>query len=68
MNNQLLILMIDEYKRLLEIDQAHKDWIKNNPDKYFGAYRGKTVSRARLNRIGVTIRQMMIDVENESKY
>lgn len=60
--------MIDEYKRLLEIDQAHKEWIKDNPDKHWYQYDGKTVSRARLNRIGVTIRQMMIDVEKESKY
>lgn len=68
MNNQLLILMIDEYKRLLELDQKRKDWLEDNPEKKSWDYKGQIVSRARLNRIGVTIRQLMIDIEKESIY
>lgn len=68
MNNTLLILLLEEYHRLLELDNKRKQWEEENPDKSKYQYKGKTVSSARLKRLGVMIRQMMVDVEDESRH
>lgn len=68
MNNTLLILLLEEYHRLLELDNKRKQWEEENPDKSRYQYQGKTVSSARLKRLGVMIRQMMVDVEDESRH
>ena len=62
--NELLIPLIDEYKRLLEIENKYQEWKKSNPDKKFWEYKGQRASRARIERIGIMIRQTMIDYEN----
>lgn len=67
MNNTLLILLLEEYHRLLELDNKRKQWEEENPDKSRYQYKEKTVSSARLKRLGVMIRQMMVDVEDESR-
>lgn len=61
--NDLLIPLMQEYQRLLEIDKEYQEWKKQNPDKGYWHYDGQRVSRARLERIGIMIRQTMVDYE-----
>ena len=63
----LLIPLMNEYQRLMEIESKFEEWKRDNPDKRNWEYRGQRVSRARFERIGVMIRQTMIDYEREHK-
>lgn len=65
--NDLLIPLMNEYQRLMEIEDKFEKWKRDNPDKKVWEYRGQRVSRARFERIGVMIRQTMIDFERKHK-
>lgn len=63
----LLIPLMQEYQRLIEIEKKYDEWKSENPDKHKFEYNGQRVSRARFERIGIMIRQTMIDMENNQE-
>ena len=60
----LLIPLMQEYQRLIEIEKKYDEWKSENPDKNSFKYNGQRISTARFQRIGIMIRQTMIDMEN----
>ena len=65
--NNLLIPLMQEYQRLMEVEAKYEEWRNENPDVYEWNYHGQRVSRARFERIGIMIRQTMIDFERGVK-
>lgn len=65
--NNLLLLLMQEYQRLMQIENEYEDWKLQNPHKNSWEYNGQRVSKARFERIGVMIRQTMIDYERSRK-
>lgn len=66
---ELLVPLMDEYKRLIEVENKYEEWKRNNSDKSSWEYKGQRIPRARFERIGVMIRQTMIDFEkNHSRF
>lgn len=63
----LLIPLMEEYKRLIEIEEKYLEWKRENPESYSWNYNGQRVSRSRFERIGIMIRQSMVDFEKEAK-
>lgn len=63
-NKDLLINLMEEYQRLLDIEKKFDEWQKQYPDKHAYEYEGQRIPRARFERLGVMIRQTMIDFEN----
>ena len=59
----LLTPLMNEYQRLLEIEKEYDEWQEENPEKHRYHYTGQRVPRARFQRIGIMIRQTMIDME-----
>lgn len=59
---------MQEYQRLMEIEAKYKEWEKENPELMSWHYKGQRVPRARFERIGIMIRQTMIDFERGVKY
>ncbi len=65
--NELLLPLMQEYQRLMEIENKFEEWKKKNPELGSWKYEGQRVSKARFERIGVIIRQTMIDFERNHK-
>lgn len=65
--NNLLIPLMQEYQRLMEIEAKYEEWEKESPELMPWDYKGQRVSRARFERIGIMIRQTMIDFERGAK-
>lgn len=65
--DKLLIPLMDEYKRLMSVEKEFEEWKQNNPESHTWQYEGQRVSKARFERIGVMIRQTMIDFERKHK-
>lgn len=61
--DDLLIYLIKEYQRLLEIEGKYHEWKKEYPEKFYLDYEGERVSHARMKRLGVMIREKMIEYE-----
>ena len=51
----------------MEVEAKYEEWRNENPDVYEWNYHGQRVSRARFERIGIMIRQTMIDFERGVK-
>jgi len=60
---ELLIPLMQEYQRLMEIEAKYEKWEKENPKLMPWNYKGQRVSRTRFERIGIMVRQTMIDYE-----
>jgi len=60
---ELLKLLMAEYQRLMELEEKFREWEENNPELYPWEYSGQRVSKARMERIGIMIRQTMKDFE-----
>jgi len=60
---KILDTLIQEYQRLMEIEAKYEEWKNQNPDESPWKYKGQRVSRARFERLGIMIRQTMIDYE-----
>lgn len=65
--SDLLFLLMKEYQRLIEIEAEYDQWKKYNPELNGWEYRKQRVSKARLERIGIMVRQTMIDFERKHK-
>lgn len=67
----LLIELIKEYQRLLELRVAFEKWEEEHPEFYSNdrpyQYNGEYISLERLKRTGLMIRQTMIDVEKVTR-
>lgn len=63
--NKLLAPLMEEYQRLMEIEAEYKEWKKEHIELFSWDYKGKRVAKARFERIGVMIRQTMIDYERK---
>jgi hypothetical protein len=66
--NELLKPLMQEYQRLIDLEAQYQEWKKQNPDKSAWHYKGQRVSKARFERIGVMIRQSMIDFERSQSF
>lgn len=64
--NNLLNLLMEEYQRLLEVEAKYVEWKEKHPDLYPWNYPGQRVSKTRFERLGIMIRQTMIDFERKS--
>mgnify|MGYP001378602508 CR=1 FL=1 len=62
---ELLKLLMAEYQRLMNLEEKFREWQRDNPKLYPWEYKGQRVSRARMERIGIMIRQTMRDYERE---
>lgn len=63
----LMIPLMEEYKRLIDVEEQFEEWQRNNPEESRWRYNGQRVSKARFERIGVMIRQTMVDFERNHK-
>ena len=66
--NELLIPLMQEYQRLMEIENKYEEWKKDSPELMPWDYEGQRIPRARFERIGIMIRQTMIDYERNRGY
>lgn len=63
----LLNELMKEYQRLVNIRKTFDEWIESNPENSKWNYRGEYVSKARLQRLGLVIRETMLDYEKTVK-
>ena len=59
----ILIPLMQEYQRLMEVENKFNDWKKENPELYSWDYKGQRASKAQFERMGIMIRKIMIDYE-----
>lgn len=55
--------LIARYQEAVKINEKYTEWNKDNPDKYPWHYKGEVVPKAKINRLGIMIRQEMIEYE-----
>ncbi|MFP7171927.1 hypothetical protein [Terribacillus halophilus] len=65
---ELLNPLMQEYQRLMALEEQYQEWRKQNPDTSAWHYKCQRVSKARFERIGVMIRQSMIDYERNKSF
>ena len=64
MNEQTLLeILMVKYQNAIVKNKAYTQWQKDNPSKYYWMYEGEKVPKAEIQRLGIMIRQTMIDYE-----
>ncbi len=64
MNEQLFLsALLHKYQDAINKNKEYDEWEVANPDKRYWEYKGKVVPKAEIKRLGIMIRQTMIDYE-----